>query len=318
MKRITLLVLCVVLVAGIADARISTSALGDGSEYQAMIGVGGRFEVPFTTSPPTIDGVVDDGEWAPTFYTFFGPSTMAEWAETGVGYKVNEPGSVTADGLRSQLIAHAGEDESEAATDADMFCTAWQSWDDEYHYYAIDVIDNVYDVSGSQDGGFWERDGFFIEYDFLEAPSVADAGGTLAAAAFAAINIDEQRYSIIYWTQIPDYGQVFYGDDPDSFLGTSHAFTLTDAGYIIEARASWAYFSRYLDTFTPYNGYEFGNSYHILDPDGGEGFGGQFQFGRDGDPSNVPGFATWILTGGGDAPTAVESTTWGAVKASYK
>lgn len=317
MKKLVLAVLCLALVAGIADARISTSALGDGTEYQAMIGLTGSHEVPFTTSPPTIDGVLGAGEWDGAFYTFFGPSTLAEWAESGVGYKANDPGYVVADGLVSQLIGHEGEDESEVNTDADCFTSAWQLWDDEYNYYAIDVIDNVYDVSGSQDGGFWERDGFFIEYDFLEAPSVADAGGTVSAAAFAAIPIEEQRFSVIYWTHLPDYGQVFYGDDPDSFMGTGHAFSLTDAGYIIEAKCSWAYFSRYLETFTPYNGYEFGNSYHILDPDGGEGFGGQFQYGRDGDAGNIPGWATWTLIGGQDMPTAVESTTWGAVKASF-
>jgi hypothetical protein len=306
----------VALVAGIAEARTSTSALGDGTEYQAMIGLSGRHEVPFTTTPPTLDGVLSAGEWDGGFHTFFGPSTLAEWAEK-VGYKANDPGYVVADGLVSQLIGHEGEDESEVNTDADCFTSAWQVWDEEFHYYAIDVIDNVYDVSGSQDGGFWERDGFFIEYDFLEAPSVADAGGTVSAAAFCAIGIEEQHYSIIYWTHTEDFGQVFYGDDPASFLGTTYGFTLTDEGYAMEAQVSWDYMSRFLDTaWAPYNGYEFGNSYHILDPDGGEGFGGQFQYGRDGDAGNIPGWADWILTGG--PSTAVEATTWGAVKASHR
>ena len=317
MKKLVFAVLCVALVAGVADARISTSALGDGTEYQAMIGIGGRHEIPFTTTPPTIDGIMEDGEWDNAWYSFFGPSTLAEWAEI-VGYKKNEPGQVVADGLVSQLIGHEGEDESEVNTDADCFTTAWQNWDEEYHYYAVDVIDNVYDVSGSQDGGFWERDGFFIEYDFFNAPSVAEAGGTLTALGFSAIALEEQRYSITFWTQIPDFGNIFYGDDPDSFLGTSTAFSLTDEGHIIESRASWAYVSRLLEEeWAPYDGWEFGNSYHILDPDGGEGFGGQFQYGRDGDAGNSPGFATWILTGGPGAPSAVEATTWGAVKASF-
>jgi hypothetical protein len=317
MKRIALVVSGVLLVAGIAEARTSTSALGDGSEYQAMIGLDGRHEVPYTDTPPVIDGTMDAGEWDAYFYTFFGPSTLAQWAEQ-VGYKKNEPGQVVADGLVSQLTGHEGEDASDVATDADSFTNTWQCWDDEYIYIAVNVIDNVYDVSGSQDGGYWERDGFFHEIDFLESPSVADAGGNLTALAFSAIAMEEQRYSVTAWAAgLEGTPTIFYGDAPDAFLGTGHAFSLTDEGHIIETRSSWAFMARYLDNFQPYDGWEFGNSYHILDPDGGEGYGGQFQYGRDGDAGNVAGWATWILTGGSGAPTAVESTTWGAVKASW-
>jgi hypothetical protein len=317
MRKLSLIVLSLALVAGVAEARKSTSALGDGAGYQAMIGIGGRFDVPFTTNPPKLDGVLGAGEWDKGLHTFFGPSTLAQWAEK-VGYKANQPGYVVADGLVSQLAGHPAEDAAEVNTDADIFVHAWKFWDNDYMYYGVNVTDNVHDVTGDNDGAFWTRDGMFIEFDFLGAPSTADGAGTIDALCFAAIPIEEQRYSIIYWNQIANYGQVFYGDDPKAMLGSTYGFSLTDEGYIIEARASWAYVSRYLDAkFAPYSGWEFGDSYHILDPDGGEGFGGQFQFGRDGDAGNVPGWATWILAGG-PAATAVESTTWGAVKASYR
>jgi hypothetical protein len=317
-RALFLTVLGVLLVATAVSARTSTSALGDGTDYQAMLGIGGNHSIPYTTAPPTLDGTIAAGEWDGYFYTMFGPSTQAMWAEI-VGWKDNEPGQGVTDGLVNQLSECEGENAAEVRTDADLFVNTWQAWDDDYLYIAIDVLDNVFDVVGTQDGGYWERDGFFHEMTFVEGSTAEEIGGGETAYAFSAMAPEDQRYSITSW----NYGlganeyTFFYGDDPDSFLGTYSMVSLTDDGYQLESRTSWAHASRYLDNWQVRSGWEFGNSYHVLDPDGCDGYGGQFQYGRDGDAGHIPGFADWILTGGPDSPTAVESTTWGAVKASF-
>jgi len=311
------------LAAGAVYAQTSTSALQDGAPYMQMLGLGGKHDVPYISGGPTLDGVISPGEYDGYFYVYFGPSTLAQWAEI-VGYKANDPGYVVADGLVSQLNLHAGgtESEAEAMTDADMFCYTWQAWDEDYLYMTVNVTDNVYDVSGSQDGGYWERDGFFMEIDFLNVnTTTAEVGVSMSAYCFSAMPVESARYSITNWHQVADAAgnsTWFYGDDPAVFKGTFHGFGLTDEGYVIEARCSWAGLTKDIPAgaWILHSGWNYSNSYHILDPDGGEGFGGQFQYGRDGDAGHVGGFARWNLVGG--PATAVEATTWGAVKASFK
>ena len=328
MRRIFVLSLGVLLAFGVAAfAQVSNSALQDGAEYMALIGLSGKHDVPFTSTPPTLDGVLSAGEWDDYFFLEFGPSTLAMWGEK-VGYASNDPGNVAADGMKSQLIEHAGgtENAAEAATDADCYTLTWQAWDEEYLYIAVDVTDNVYDVVGTQDGGYWERDGFFIEIDFLNTLGLgSDTGPAMTALAFSAIPMDSQRYSITSWNygmfSSSDDGSTlytfFYGDDPDAFMGTASATGLTDVGHVIETRSSWAHMTRLIpEGFEVFSGYNFGNSYHILDPDGGDGYGGQFQYGRSPVTGDTGGYARWNLVGGPGA-SAVESTTWGAVKQSF-
>jgi hypothetical protein len=314
MKKIVFFTLVALFVAG--TMAHAATILGHGEEYQAMIGVGGGFDVPYNNHI-TLDGNLDPAEWTPSFYTFFGPSTLASWA-TKHGYIQNEPGAVVTDGVISQLGQSQGEDASEARTDADMFARLWAAWDENYVYQAFEVVDNVYDVTGTGDDRFWEKDGYFFEIDFLNTGSEVFSSG---AMDFAAVPIDSAPYSLVYWYWLPDgttSGNLVYNLDPNSVGGTSSGFSLTDEGWILETRASWAFLSRNIPGgFTPAVGWNFTNSYHVIDPDGDEGFGGQFQFGR-----GAPGFpnptkwASWTLAGGG--PTAVESTTWGNVKSLFR
>lgn len=325
MRRI-IFVLALTLAVG-GSAVYAASILGHGEEYQAMMGFNGAlddgngnvlqgraFDVPYMGKAPTIDGKITTGEWSPAFYTEFGPSTLAGWAKIH-GYISNEPGNVATDGLHDQLGQSEGENAAEARTDADMYARVWSGWDENYIYQAFHVTDNIYDATGTQDIGFWEKDGFFFEIDFLNTGTKLFSSG---AVDYSAMPLESARHSITYWWHAPDAkdeGTNFlYGDDPGVVQGSSSGFSLVDDGWYLETRTSWAFLSSHLaGGFTPRTGFEFTNSYHIIDPDGDNGFGGQFQFGRGPDAGDSGSWAEWALVGGPGA-TAVESTTWGTMK----
>lgn len=290
-----------------AVAANAASIMGNGAPYQEYKGFGGSFNIPYMSKKPTLDGKMAAGEWDGTLYTEWGPSDLAAWGAT-YGFVQNEPGAVRADGIMSQLLTSAQEDPSEGLTDLDSYSRLWAGWDEEYFYEAFKVSDSVYDVTGTQDAGFWERDGFFIQLDF-------GAGmNNFMLLAFSAMPTGSAKYSIYGWFY--ERQEVhFYGDAPEDFLGTNSGFSLTDDGWLLETRASWAMMNKYIPDFVVKSGVEFGNCYHTLDPDGDEGFGGQFQFAsgkNQGDPTE---WARWTLVGGpGVSATAVESSTWGNLK----
>lgn len=290
-----------------AVAANAASIMGNGAPYQEYKGFGGSFNIPYMSKKPTLDGKMAAGEWDGTLYTEWGPSDLAAWGAT-YGFVQNEPGAVRADGIMSQLLTSAQEDPSEGLTDLDSYSRLWAGWDEEYFYEAFKVSDSVYDVTGTQDAGFWERDGFFIQLDF-------GAGmNNFMLLAFSAMPTGSAKYSIYGWFY--ERQEVhFYGDAPEDFLGTNSGFSLTDDGWLLETRASWAMMNKDIPDFVVKSGVEFGNCYHTLDPDGDEGFGGQFQFAsgkNQGDPTE---WARWTLVGGpGVSATAVESSTWGNLK----
>ncbi len=302
MSKILRLVGVVVLSAVTANA---ASIMGNGAPYQEYKGYGGSFAVPYMTKKPVLDGTMAAGEWDGALYTEWGPSDLAVWGEK-YGFVQNEPGAVRADGMMSQLLTSTQEDPSEGLTDLDSYSRLWAGWDEDYFYEAFKVTDSVYDVTGTQDAGFWERDGFFVQLDF------GTATNNFCLLAFSAMPTGSARYSIYAW--FPERSEPhFFGDEVDFFDGTNSGFTLTDDGWLLETRASWVMMNKYLPDFKVKSGVEFGNCYHTLDPDGEDGFGGQFQFAsgkNQGDPTE---WARWTLVGGPGA-TAVENSTWGNLK----
>lgn len=295
--------------ATVAQAQLtSNSIIQNGASYQEFKGFGGSFDVPYMAKPPVLDGVMNDGEWAPTLYTEWGPSDLAAWGDMH-GYIQNEPGAVRADGFMSQLLTSPLEDASTALTDLDSYSQLWIGWDEDFLYEAMLVTDSVYDVTGTQDGGFWERDGFFIQLDF------GTEQDNWLLLAFSAMPMDAARYSIYsgFFTREEFH---FYGDDPAFFLGTASGFSLTQDGWLLETRAAFDHMNRHLPNFTVGSGVQFRNCYHTLDPDGEDGFGGQFQGFSGKTQADTNEWAVWTLVGG--SATAVEQTTWGALKKSYQ
>jgi hypothetical protein len=311
MLRKTCVVLALVVfgLASVAQAQLtSVSIVQDGSPYQEFKGFGGSFDVPYMSSKPVLDGNMADGEWANTLYTEWGPSDLAAWGDIH-GYIQNEPGAVRADGFMSQLLASPIEDASTALTDLDSYSQLWIGWDENFLYEAMLVTDSVYDVIGTQDGGFWERDGFFIQLDFGQDEE------NFLLLAFSAMPMDAARYAI-YSGFFGREEFHFYGDDPAFFMGTASGFSLTQDGWLLETRAAFAHMNRY-QPIAIGTGTQFRNCYHTLDPDGEDGFGGQFQGFSGKTQADKTEWAVWTMVGG-NAPTAVEQTTWGALKKSYQ
>lgn len=293
------------LVAGATTVQ-AASIMGNGAPYQEYKGIGGSFDVPYMSKKPVLDGNMAKGEWDGTLHTEWGPSDLAVWGEK-YGVIANEPGFVRTDGLTNQLLTSPLEDPSEALTDLDSYSRLWAGWDEEYFYEAFKVTDSVYDVTGTQDGGFWERDGFFIQLD------TGIGAENFLLLAFSAMPMDAARYSV-YAAFFGKNDFHFYGDDPAFVQGTASGFSLTDDGWLLETRAAWGLMNLLAPNPVKIGtGFEFGNCYHTLDPDGEDGFGGQFQFASGKDQGKPEEWARWTLVGG-PGVTAVESTTWGGVK----
>lgn len=301
----------------------SASAFGqamvDGTEYLSMLGLPseGGWTIPYISTAPTLDGSISDEEWTPALYYEFGPSTLEMWADT-YGWKNADPGERASDGIRSQLRGSETEDANEVDTDADFYYNVWLAWDANYLYVAVEAADNVYDVLAPEDGHYWARDGFFLEWDMENKRSGGTTGNGpgILAVDFSAVPKDEQAGSIIWWnTGMGDASYPrLYGTEPESFMDMDTGIAVTGMGWNIEAKIPWDFLYHQMTKPSIANGLEFPMGWICPDPDGEDGFGGQFWFNRGGLSDDLSTWSIYKLAGG---PTAVESTTWGAIKSLF-
>jgi hypothetical protein len=115
--------------------------------------------------------------------------------------------------------------------------------------------------------------------------------------------------------------QVIYGDDPSYFLGAEVRGGPSATGYWFEANAPWDLVFLFAPDLRSNvgAGFAFRGRFIIPDPDGDDSYG-QTYFG--GDQNDLGTNAKWPRFVLSDAnttnQTAVEATTWGAVKSLYK
>lgn len=294
-------------------------AMVDGTAYLTLLGLpsAGGWSIPYIATPPTLDGAITDEEWNPSLYYEFGPSTLEMWAATH-GWSANEPGNRGSDGIRGQLRQSEIEDANEVETDADFYYNVWLAWDANNLYVAVEARDNIYDVLAAGDAEYWSRDGFFVEFDMenkRSGPTLANGPGILAVD-FSAVPKAEQAGSIAWWnTGMGDLSRVrLYGVEPETFLGIDDGVAVTDVGYNIEGKIPWAFLFHQMTKPPIVSGLQFPMGWICPDPDGQAGFGGQFWFGRGGMSDDLSTWSVYKLAGG---PTAVEATTWGAIKSTF-
>ncbi|HCL27714.1 MAG TPA: hypothetical protein DIC52_04670, partial [Candidatus Latescibacteria bacterium] len=115
--------------------------------------------------------------------------------------------------------------------------------------------------------------------------------------------------------------QVIYGDDPSYFLGAEVRGGPSATGYWFEANAPWDLIFLFQPDLRSNvgSGFAFRGRFIIPDPDGDDSYG-QTYFG--GDQNDLGTNAKWprfVLTDANtNNQTAVEATTWGAVKSLYR
>ena len=117
------------------------------------------------------------------------------------------------------------------------------------------------------------------------------------------------------------HGDRLYGDDPSYFLGTSLVGGPSATGYWFETNPSWELFFLFQPDLQSNvgDGFAFRLRFIIPDPDGDDSYG-QTYFG--GDQNDLGTNAKWprfVLSSANTTnQTAVEATTWGAVKSLYR
>lgn len=322
MKRIFLSVLCVVLLATMASAQM----MGSGNKWPYSTNPDGV--MPYLgDNPPAIDGVLEEAELDAMLHFWYGPSIITKWGDlhgynqgpdyTGDRIVVDAAGDVS-----NSLALGDDEDAAEKGTDADYFGHFYWGWDEDFLYVSAHRIDNVYDIIGDPAAGdwaFWTRDGFFLEADF------AGDGGTEGtpddvAVMLHPINADEAVYSMQSWGagETGDEGNHMYGSDPAFFQGSELAGGPVEDGWELEAALSWDFLLRGAPDVRA--SIKEGHKFHLTlicpDPDGGDGYG-QAMWGRAYGESmgDKDLWASFYL--GSAEGTAVESSTWGAVKSQF-
>jgi len=316
MKRFVLLsIVGTLFLASVAGAQL----MGNGVFWKS--GDGG---IPNFTE--AIDGDISQIK-ANGYHLSWGPSDIFAWGDKYGYSKETDLESrrirVYAIDVDNNLYLADGEDPAENGTDADLTTHYYFSWDDDNLYMAGDNIDNHYDIvqhPDNTDSAFWQRDTFWITIDLSDGTG-PNNGTNIADYRACPCNADEAVGSI----QIANYDegtgtQVLYGDDPSYFLGADLVGGPNDTGYWFETNAPWDL----LFLFQPDlrsnvgEGFAFRGRFIIPDPDGDDSYG-QTYFG--GDQNDLGTNAKWprfVLTADSSAPTAVESSTWGSVKALYQ
>lgn len=318
MKRILFLTL-IGLVA--LTTAVSAQMMGNGHYWYS--GDGG---IPKYTA--TVDGDVSDME-ANGYLLSWKPSDIWKWGDT-YGYSGDSDLEsrrirVYAIDVDNNLYLADGEDPAENGTDADLTTMYYFAWDEANLYIAANNIDNHYDViedrtNGANDDAFWQRDTFWITFDLSDGMGVEN-GPSIVDFRACPVNAGDFGGSMqIQHFQDGAGTQVNYGVDPDYFLGAQLFGGPNATGYYLETNVPW----ELVFLFDPDNlsnvgeGFAFRGRFIIPDPDG-DNLYGQTYFGGDQNAlGTINKWPRFVLQAGLSTPTAVEGSTWGAVKALYK
>jgi hypothetical protein len=314
MKRIMALgLIALFLTATTASAQL----MGSGRYW--LSGDGG---IPMYT--PTVDGDVSDMV-ANGYHLWWKPSDVFAWGDM-YGYSADSNLEarrirVYAIDVDNNLYLADGEDPAENGTDADWQGNYYLSWDADNLYMAANNVDNHYDViqgPDDADWAFWKRDMAFLAFDMLNIGGVEGERFGMPLLFIHPMNADEAVYSIQYQSNSEVGGdalQVMYGDDPDFFLGAELYGGPDAKGYHWEINIPWdLLFQMVPDARGNVGvGYQFKLRYIVGDPDGDDLYGQTYWGGDQNNLGNVDWWPVWTLTEELNQ-TAVESSTWGAVK----
>jgi hypothetical protein len=307
---------------------VGLMALGSAASAQLMgngvFWYSGDGGVPQYT--PSVDGDVSDMV-ANGYHLSWSPSDINNWGDT---YGYTQDSNLEARRIRiyaidadNNLYLADGEDPAENGTDADLVTNYYFSWDENNLYIAADNIDNHFDIIENQTDGpnpdaFWQRDTFWITFDLSDGTG-ANNGNNIVDFRSVPANADEAIFSMqVGHFQDGEATAVLYGNDPGYFLGAQHFGGPSDTGYYIETSVPWDL----IFLFDPDSrgnvgeDFAFRGRFIIPDPDGDDSYG-QTYFG--GDQTNLGENNRWprfVLQP--DLTTAVEASTWGAVKSLYK
>jgi hypothetical protein len=309
----------------VAVAALATSAgaqlMGNGHFWKS--GDGG---IPHYT--PTVDGNVSDME-ANAYHLSWAPSDIWAWGDA-YGYSrdtdlVSRRIRVYAIDVDNNLYLADGEDPAENGTDVDLTTNYYFSWDENNLYIAANNIDNHYDVvedrtNGPNDDAFWQRDTFWISIDLSDGTG-PNNGNNIVEFRSLPVNIGD-AVSVMQVAHYQDgtATQVNYGNDPDYYLGAQHFGGPNATGYYIETSVPWDL----IFLFDPDNrsqvgaGFAFRGRFIIPDPDGDDLYGQTYFGGDQGNLGENNRWPRFVLQQNLSAPTAVESSSWGAVKKLYE
>jgi len=305
-----------ILLSALAGFVLSSAASAQGDRV---------FDLPKFTTPPVLDGVRDGDEWAGALQL---ECSVSQIFEDGAEYGWRDIDAQQSEISVNQLAQSEGEDASVARTDEDFSSQIWQGWDDEGIYFITEVADNFHDVEGGDRGwAWWERDSLSLYVDLLNEKEEAVINGEYTALNiinFQARPIDSSPFTVSWARTVESARSDEDGNDPDLVDGFDSGYRDAegefgnDADYVIEGMYPYENLLRFNLPAIPTVGTEMGFSWLPPDPDGDDGYGGQLQcWGWADDPSN---YSTWVfsdtpIAGGGG--TAVESNSWGRIKATF-
>jgi hypothetical protein len=288
------------------------------------------FDFPKFTQPPVLDGVRGAAEWAGAIQLACSPGQIMQdgaqygWSDIAAQYSV-----ISA----NQLAQAPQEDAAEARTDMDYSAQIWQAWDSDGFYYALEVADNYRDVEGAgTPTNWWERDSMTLYVDLVNSREEwGGAGYVYERAKMNLINtIAAPQLSssvTVTWERLIQDART-PTQDPDEIAGIQYGFrnageefgaSPNAADYAMEVKVPWETLLKYNLPAVPTAGSEMGFVWLAPDPDNDDAYGGQIQCWGWGD--NPADYSTWVFSSAPAGPgggTAVESDSWGGVKATFR
>jgi len=286
------------------------------------------FELPKISPSPVLDGTRGAAECKDALDMECSPSqVLRDGAEYGWRDQALLQSNISNNGLN--LNDSAGESAAEAKTDADYSSHVFAAWDDEALWYVIEARDNYRDVEGTAVlTNWWERDGMTLYIDLVNSRENIGCC-TYTQAKMNLIKFDaaprNSSSTTITWERIvqdlrtptQDPTEIELLDYGFRDAGEEFGSSVTAADYCIEGKVPWAHLLKGGLPAMPTAGYEVGWVWLAPDPDNSDGYGGQIQCWGWGD---LPvDYATVIFTDtpAGAGGTAVESDSWGAIKATF-
>lgn len=285
-------------------------------------------DLPKIAPAPALDGRRGANEWNGALAMECSPTIIQSW---GSEYGWRDQAAFASEVGVNQLNLNdtAGESATEAKTDADYSSHIWAAWDDDALYYIIEARDNYNDVEGTgTPTNWWERDGMTLYIDLVNSRENINCC-TYTQAKMNLIKYDaapKNSSSVtITWERIvqdlrtptQDPAEISLMDYAFRNAGEEFGSSATDADYVIEAKVPWQHFLKGGLPAIPSAGTEMGWVWLAPDPDASEGYGGQIQcYGWADLPVD---YANLIFTDtpAGAGGTAVESDSWGKIKATF-